>query len=71
LETVPVAQLLAACGPRIAELYRMAGAPGAWAADLASAAEVLAAEGMQGFVLSASYGLSGWLLAKEVSVRQK
>src|ERR1700736_1626417 len=37
LEAIPVAQLLATYGSRIAESYRMAGAPGSWATDLASA----------------------------------
>jgi hypothetical protein len=71
LEAIPVAQLLATYGSRIAESYRMAGAPGSWAGDLASATEVLAAKGTQGFILSSSYGLSGWVLAKEALVEQK
>jgi hypothetical protein len=44
----------------------MVGAP-PWAADLASAAELLAEKGTQGFVLSSSYGLSGWILARKPS----
>jgi hypothetical protein len=32
---------------------------------------VLAAKGTQGFILSSSYGLSGWVLAKEALVEQK
>ncbi|MGV7214119.1 hypothetical protein [Bradyrhizobium sp. UFLA05-112] len=46
----------------------MAGAPGPWAADLAAAAQVLAAKDVKGFILSSSYGLSGWVLAKEALV---
>ena len=67
---VSIEQVLADYGSGIAESYRMAGAPGPWAADLASATQVLAAKGVKGFVLSSSYGLSGWVLAKEAIVEQ-
>jgi hypothetical protein len=70
LDAVPVERLLATYGSLIAESYRMSGAPD-WAANLESATEVLTAKGIQGFILSASYGLSGWILAKEVSVKWK
>ncbi|MEZ2144204.1 hypothetical protein AAE026_18250 [Bradyrhizobium sp. DN5] len=68
LAAVSIEQVFADHGSRIAESYRMAGAPGPWAADLAAAAQVLAARGIKGFVLSSSYGLSGWVLAKEALV---
>jgi hypothetical protein len=68
LAEIPVEQLLAEYGSRIAESYRLAGAPGSWAADLASATQVLKAKGIRGFILSSSYGLSGWVLAKEALV---
>lgn len=68
LDAVTVGQILATYGARIEESYRMAGAPGPWAADLASATETLTAKGVKGFILSSSYGLSGWILAKEASV---
>jgi hypothetical protein len=67
LETVPIERLLSEYGPEIAEAYRLAGAPGPWAADLASAPQALTAKGVKGFLLSSSYGLSGWVLAKEAS----
>jgi hypothetical protein len=70
LEAVPVERIIAMYGPRIAEFDRMAGGPDSWAADLASAPQVFAAKGTQGFLLSSSYGLSGWVLAKEVLVEQ-
>jgi hypothetical protein len=70
LESVSIEQVLADYGARIAESYRMSGAPGPWAGDLASAAQVLTAKSVQGFVLNSSYGLSGWILAKEASVEQ-
>jgi len=66
LEAMSVEALLSRYGSRIAESYRLAGAPGPWADDLVTASGVLAAKGIQGFVLSSSYGLSGWILAKEV-----
>lgn len=68
LEEVSVGAILADQGEQIAETYRMTGAPGVWAEDLASAAQVLAAQGIRGFVLSASLGLSGWILASQVEV---
>src|SRR5450631_1603351 len=49
----------------IEESYKWAGAPGPWAADCSTADAILGARGIKGFVLSSSYGLSGWLLAKE------
>ena len=68
LEQVPVEQLLATYGSRIADSYRMAGAAGSWAADLTSAPQALMAVGIRGFILSSSYGLSGWVLANEALV---
>ena len=70
LDTIPVEKLLAEYGSRIAQSYRLAGAPGSWAADLASATQALTAKGVQGFILSSSLGLSGWVLAKEALVEQ-
>ena len=68
LESIPVETLLSKFGSRIAESYRLAGAPGPWAADLVPASRILMAKGVQGFILSSSYGLSGWILAKEALV---
>ena len=70
LQSVSIEQVLADHGARITESYSMSGAPGSWAGDLASAAQVLTANGVKGFVLSSSYGLSGWILAKEALVEQ-
>jgi hypothetical protein len=52
----------------LAEAYHMSGAPGAWAADLDAAPRFLSEQGIQAFVLGSSYGLSGWVLAREVCV---
>jgi hypothetical protein len=68
LETVTVEQLLAEYSTKISESYRMAGSPGPWAANLETASGLLREQGIQGFILSSSYGLSGWVLAREVSI---
>jgi len=70
LEAVPIERILVMYGSQIAESYRMAGAPNSWAADLTCAPQVLAAKGTQGFILSSSYGLSGWILAREILVER-
>jgi hypothetical protein len=70
LEEIPVEQLLCEYGSQIMESYRLTGAPGSWAADLAAAAQVLAVKGIRGFILSSSYGLTGWVLAHEAVVEQ-
>ena len=68
VETVPVEYLLTEFGAEISESYRRAGSPGPWAANLGSAPEYLHEHGIKGFTLSSSYGLSGWVLAKEVFI---
>jgi hypothetical protein len=70
LRRVLVEQLIAERGAQIAQSFSMAGAPGSWAADLASAAQALTTMGIQAFDLSSSFGLSGWILAKEALVEQ-
>ena len=68
LECVSVEQLLAERGAKVAESYRVAGSPGPWAANLRTAPDILNKKGVKGFILSSSYGLSGWVLAQEVSI---
>ena len=69
LRRVPLEQIVRQQRSELAASYRRAGAPGAWAADLNSAPEILAAKGgVKGFELSSSCGLSGWALAKSVAV---
>jgi hypothetical protein len=70
LDAVSIEQVLAAYGDRIVESYRLAGAPGPWAADLATATQMLGAKGVQGYFISSSYGLSGWILAARALVEQ-
>jgi hypothetical protein len=69
LEVVSVETILSTYGSQIAESYRLAGAPAPWAADLAAAGDLLTSRAVQGFVISSSYGLSGWILAREAFVR--
>ena len=68
LQETSVERLLSEYGSEIVESFRRAGAPGSWAADMTFAPQVLAASGVRGFVLSSSFGLSGWVLAKEALV---
>ena len=68
VETVVLDQFLKEHGQEISESYRMAGAPGPWAANLETASGYLLEQGIQAFILSSSYGLSGWVLAREISI---
>ncbi len=68
LESVPLEWFLTEYGAEISELHRMVGSPGPWAKNLASAPEYLRDKGIKAFVLSSSLGLSGWVLAKEISI---
>jgi hypothetical protein len=68
LEAIPAEQLLKEYGTEISESYRMAGSPGPWAANLETASGYLEEQGVQGFILSSSCGLDGWVLAREVSI---
>jgi hypothetical protein len=65
---VSVKWFLTEYGAEISELYRMAGSPGPWAASLVSAPEYLREHGIRAFIMSSSLGLSGWVLAKEISI---
>lgn len=68
VETVAIDQFLKEHGTEISESYRMAGALGPWAANLETASAYLLEQRIQGFNLSSSFGLSGWVLAREISV---
>jgi hypothetical protein len=68
VETVTVDQFLKEYGTEISESYHMAGAPGPWAANLLTAAGYLREQGMQAFILSSSFGLSGWVLARQIFI---
>jgi hypothetical protein len=68
LEPVSVDALLTQFGDEMSESYRMGGSPGPWAANLSLAPEYLREHKINGFILSSSYGLSGWVLASEMRV---
>jgi len=68
VEAVAIDQFLKEHGAEISESYRMAGSPGPWAANLETASGQLVEQGIQAFILSSSYGLSGWVLAREISI---
>lgn len=69
IEEIPVEQLIQEHRAEIAESCRMAGAPGPWAANLDTAATLLKEQGAKGFILSSSFGLSGWVIAKDISIQ--
>jgi hypothetical protein len=66
--SLPLEEFLAKYGPAISESYRVAGSPGPWAASLGTASGHLRERGIQVFILSSSYGLDGWVLAREMSI---
>jgi hypothetical protein len=68
LETVALEQFLAEYGAEISKAYNAAGSPGPWAANLETASRYLRENAIEGFILSSSFGLSGWILAREMSI---
>ena len=70
LERIPLEEFISRFGSEIEKSYNTAGAPGPWAADVAEASAVLSARQVQGFILSSSYGLSGRVLARDVSIER-
>ncbi len=68
LDTISAEEFLAEYRSEIAESYSSAGSPGPWAANSESALAHLQRQGTQGFILSSSYGLSGWVLAHDASI---
>ena len=68
LESVPMEWFVSQNRSELDEFHRF-GALGTWAADLDSAPSVLSDRSVQAFVLSASLGLTGWVLAREAAVR--
>jgi hypothetical protein len=68
LATVTATRFISQYRGAIAESIRLSGAPGKWASDLDAAPRILSEQGVQAFVLSSSYGLSGWVLARAAFV---
>lgn len=65
---VTVEQFLTEYGAEISELYRMTGSPGKWVENLDSAPGYLRGQGIRAFILYSSIGLSGWILAENISI---
>jgi hypothetical protein len=70
VERISLEEFISRFGSEIAKSYSAAGAPGPWAADLAAASAALSARQVQGFILSSSYGLSGRVLAQNISIER-
>jgi hypothetical protein len=68
LEVVATRAFVSEYRGELAESFRMSGALGTWTSDLDNAQRFLSQQRIQAFVLSSSYGLSGWVLAREASV---
>jgi hypothetical protein len=67
LEPMTVDQFIREYGADILASYNEAGSPGPWAKNLEAAALHLQAEKIQAFILASSFGLSGWVLAREMT----
>jgi hypothetical protein len=65
---IPTEQFLDRYGAELSEMNRMAGVPGNWVKSLDSAPAYLREQGIKGFELASTLGLSGWVLAKELSI---
>ena len=70
VEQISVEELISRFGAQIERSYIEAGAPGTRAFDLSTAAVTLGTQQTQGFMLSSSYGLSGWILACGISIER-
>ncbi|QSX77362.1 hypothetical protein [Agrilutibacter solisilvae] len=66
IQAVPAADLLREHWPLLERGSRSNGWPGPWAGSLLEAVSFAAAQELRGFEVSSSYGLNGWLLAKDV-----
>jgi len=66
LATVSADELLEREWTAIAEGFRLVGWPGHWADSLASAQAYCRQQGVTGYDLETSYGMTGWVLAKSV-----
>jgi hypothetical protein len=68
LESVGLDEFLTEYGTGICDSHKAAGSPGPWAVTLETASRRLHALEIQPFILSPSYGLSGWILARELTI---
>jgi hypothetical protein len=68
IEAVTAEQLFTEHWQHIERGQKANGWPGPWAATLATATQFARSSNLQGFYVSSSYGLSGWVLAKLAEV---
>ena len=68
IDSVPAERLIAEQWQRIEHGQRANGWPGPWAVTLAAATQFVQSSNLQGFYITSSYGLSGWVLAKSAEV---
>ena len=66
INRISASDLIRADWPAIERGYKLGGWPGPWAATLASATDFATSNGLSGFQIESSYGLSGWVLAQSV-----
>ena len=65
---VPAGDLIRQDWPAIERGYKLGGWPGPWADSLANATDFADSNGLSGFHIESSYGLSGWVLAQSVGL---
>ncbi len=70
LEEVSPETILSENAAQLEAGYKQSGWPGPWAGNLATALSYLQQRGVRGFVLEASFGMSGWVLASNVRAQQ-
>ena len=68
LEAISTDRFLTEYGAEILDSYKTAGSPGSWASNLEAASGFLRTQEIRGFILSSSFGLSGWILAHQMNI---
>ena len=65
-ESVPIETIISKNKEYIENSFKWSGAFADWAEDIESASEKLKKKNIEGYILSSSIGLSGWLLVESV-----
>lgn len=68
---VNVDSMLQESWPSIERGFRACGWPGPWADTLANAQNFARTAPLQAFEIDSSYGLSGWVLARDMVIRER
>ena len=71
LDEVSIDHIIEEYHGEILSAFAASGAPGNWAGNLDGAAAALRSEGMKGFILNQSFGMSGWLIAQTATATQQ